>query len=119
LKEGDKVDVKVLSVEANGKLRLTLKFGEGFEGAAASAPKAESTGGEQAAAPTEGSTERTDRPRRPQGKFRNDRRGGGGKGGDRNNKDRGPRNNDRNDRGNENTQQTSSEESAPKKRKFF
>ncbi len=119
LKEGDKVDVKVLSVEANGKLRLTLKFGEGFEGAAASsaAPKAESTGGEQTA-PTEERTERSDRPRKPQGKFRNDKRGGS-KGGDRNNKDRGPRNNDRNDRGNESNQGTSEESSQPKKRRFF
>lgn len=117
LKEGDKVDVKVLSVEANGKLRLTLKFGEGFEGEAAPTSKAESTSGEQTA-PAEERTERSERPRKPQGKFRNDKRGGS-KGGDRNNKDRGPRHNDRNDRGNENNRGNSEESSQPKKRRFF
>jgi len=79
LKEGDEIEVKVISVERDGKVRLTRRelvpFPEGPEGEAAKERIARAR--EQGGGP----------PRGAGGRDR-DRGGGGGRGGDR---DRGPR----------------------------
>jgi polyribonucleotide nucleotidyltransferase len=80
LKEGDEIEVKVISVERDGKVRLTrrelLPFPEGPEGEAAKERIARSR--EQGGGP----------PRGGGGRGGDRDRGGGGRGGDR---DRGPR----------------------------
>jgi polyribonucleotide nucleotidyltransferase len=79
LKEGDEIEVKVISVERDGKVRLTrrelLPFPEGPEGEAAKERIARAR--EQGGGPPRGGGGGRDRDR-----------GGGGRGGDR---DRGPR----------------------------
>ncbi len=121
VKEGDKIQVKVLNVESNGKIKLSLKFGEGFESS-----NEESSGNKPSQNETQSTDEnqdRGDRPHKKHGKFRNDRRGGG-KGGDRNRERSGNRDRERDDRNNDRTNENNrgnfdDQSSQPKKRRFF
>jgi polyribonucleotide nucleotidyltransferase len=87
MKEGDVVEVKVLSVDRDGKIRLTrrelIPFPEGEEGERAK---------ERLAAAREGGGERPRRDGPPRGGDRGGRGGGGGRGGPpRGERPRGPR----------------------------
>ncbi len=112
LKEGDKIQVKVLNVESNGKIKLSLKFGEGFENNESAVSQPESSEGEKQDRPQKRHNRNNRDRHHPKGGDRNRDRSGG----DRGDRKRDDRNN--NDRGNENNR-GNSEESQPKKRRFF